>query len=196
LVSGHRKPGGGIFVVTAGQLRVYLTCGGNEFTLLFLEAGDIFSLHTSAMIEARLPSTILMTDLASFSAMLFELPHMFLSAFSTLGRMLNNQTKVIEDLVFHDLKGRLLRLLIEQAERNGRETEAGVEIQLPWKTEEMAMLVGSTRQSVSSALNELIRQGLIVKHPRRRIVIADLNALRRLRDASAGGQLAEGERGL
>ncbi len=182
LVSDHQTRMGGVFVVTSGRLRVYLSYEGHEFTLLFLNPGDVFSMHSQAIVEAKQRSEILLADLASYAEILLHFPHLSLTAISTLGKMLSNSTHIIEDLVFRDVKSRLLRFLIELAEAKGQAGPTGIEVPFELNTEEVAMLIGSTRQSTSSLFNELIKGGYIVRLNRKLILIKNVQDLKRLRD--------------
>jgi CRP-like cAMP-binding protein len=182
LVSDRQTPMGAVFVVTSGRLRVYLSYEGREFTLLFLHPGDVFSFHSHAMIEAKEQSGILVADLESFAEILEHFPHLSLSAISTIGKMLRNTTLILEDLVFRDVKSRLVRFLIESTEEKGRAGPMGIEVPFELNTEEVAMLIGSTRQSTSSLFNQLVKDGYIVRLNRKLILIKDVQALKRLRD--------------
>src|ERR1035437_10580916 len=103
IVSDHQTQKGGVFIVTSGRLRVYLSYEGHEFTLLFLYPGDVFSMHSQAIVEAKQRTEILLTDLEGFADILLHFPHVSLTAISILGRMLSNSTHIIEDLVFRDV---------------------------------------------------------------------------------------------
>jgi CRP-like cAMP-binding protein len=120
IVSDKETRRGGIFIVTAGRLRVYLSYEGREFTLLFLEPGDVFSMHSEAIIEARQRSEILLTDIEGFEDILLHIPSVSLTAVALLGKVLMNTTHIIEDLMFRDVKSRLLRFLIELTEQKGQ----------------------------------------------------------------------------
>jgi CRP-like cAMP-binding protein len=182
IVNDHQTRKGGVFIVTSGRLRVYLSYEGHEFTLLFLNPGDVFSMHSQAIVEAKQRSEILLADLESFADILLHFPHLSLTAISTLGRMLSNSTHLIEDLVFRDVKSRLIRFLIELTEEKGRVGPTGIEVPFELNTEEVAMLIGSTRQSTSSMFNALIKGGYVVKLNRKLILVKDVQDLRRLRD--------------
>jgi CRP-like cAMP-binding protein len=172
----------GIFIVTSGRLRAYLSYEGREFTLLFLNPGDVFSTHSEATIEAKQHSEILMTDLQGFEDILLHFPHLSILAISILGRVLSNSTHIIEDLMFRDVRGRLLRFLVQLIEEKGRVGQRGIEVPLDLNTEEIAMLIGSTRQSTSSMFNELIKEGYLSRISRTLVQVNDLEALKRLRD--------------
>jgi CRP-like cAMP-binding protein len=182
IVSDKETRRGGVFIVTSGRLRVYLSYEGREFTLLFLEPGDVFSMHSDATVEAWQHSEILITDINGFKDILLHLPSLSVSAISVLGKVLMTTTHIIEDLMFRDVKSRLLRFLIELTEEKGRSGPGGIEVPLELNTEDVAMLIGSTRQSTSSILNELIKNGHLRRINRRTMLVKDLPNLKRMRD--------------
>ncbi len=67
-------------------------------------------------------------------------------------------------------------------EDKGRAGPAGMEVPFELNTEELAMLIGSTRQSTSSLFNALIKGGYVVRLNRKLILVKDVQELRRLRD--------------
>lgn len=77
-----------------------------------------------------------------------------------------------------DAVTRVARRLVEMAERFGAESAAGVRIDLPLSQEEIAGWTGSSRESVSKALQALRARNLIETH-RKGITILDLEGLRR-----------------
>lgn len=182
IVSDKGTKRDGVFIVTSGQLRVYLSYEGREFTLLFLEPGDVFSMHSDATVEARQPSEILITDIEGFKDLLLHLPSLSVTAVGVLGKVLMTTTHIIEDLMFRDVKSRLLRFLIELTEGKGRVVPSGIEVPLDLNTEDVAMLIGSTRQSTSSILNELIKEGHLQRISRHTMLVKNLQSLKRLRD--------------
>lgn len=73
----------------------------------------------------------------------------------------------------------IIHVLMDRAEESGRHTEQGVVLDMNLNTEDLANLVGATRQSVSVILNELIRAGCMRRLSRIQWLIPDLGALRR-----------------
>jgi CRP/FNR family transcriptional regulator len=59
------------------------------------------------------------------------------------------------------IAGRIAHLLLELAVEEGTLSAAHPEVHLPLKHEELASMLGSSRESVTRALNELKREGLI-----------------------------------
>ena len=169
-----------VFVVLSGELRVYVSYEGREFTLFFLGTGDAFTTHSKMIVEAKKSSEILVTSLKNFEQALITIPSLSISIITILGRGLGNAVRTIEDLVFHDVKHRLIHFLLEIATDCGYKIEGGIAIPIDYSTEDIATLIGSTRQSTSMMFNELVRDGYLTRVNRKLIVIHDL---KRLRDA-------------
>ncbi|WP_433435294.1 Crp/Fnr family transcriptional regulator [Nonomuraea sp. CA-141351] len=77
-----------------------------------------------------------------------------------------------------DTTGRVATRLLELADRYGEKTNSGVRVALPLSQDELAGWTGSSREAVSKALRTLRDRGLI-ETGRRRVVIHDLDGLRR-----------------
>ena len=93
-------------------------------------------------------------------------------------RLIRCQSRA-EDLVFWDARTRLARALLRLADEFGRRTDHALEVGLPLTEQEIASLIRTTRQTVSVALGEMIRAGLVVCRARE-LVVADPRALRKL----------------
>ena len=79
-----------VLIVSSGRLRVFLSYEGREFTLCFLEEGDIFSTHTRAFIEAAKDSVILLTTAQVFRQQLVTHPEISLLMTGILGEVLGS----------------------------------------------------------------------------------------------------------
>lgn len=167
-----------VFLVKKGRLRVYLSFADKEFTLAFLEEGDFFSSHTRAFVQALEESEILEIGTARFQQKAAEIPALSNGMLNVLGSLFRNAISIIEGLAFKDVRLRLADFLVESAVQRGRRVEGGIRIDLGLFTEDIALLLGSTRQTISTFLNELVKRDIIVKLNRRSIIVRDLEALR------------------
>jgi CRP-like cAMP-binding protein len=84
----------------------------------------------------------------------------------------------IEGLLLHTVETRLVLFLLDAAGRWGRLHEAGDVITAPFTHAEIALLIGSTRETVTLILGKLKRDGLLA-FDRRRIVLRDRAGLSR-----------------
>jgi len=169
-----------ICLLLSGRMRVYLSYpNGKEFTLTVLEPGDVYSGHTRAFCSALEDSEVVLIPLKTFKTMLTEIPSFSLSVIAVLGDALKNSINVIENLAFRDVNERLLSYLLNIAEEKGVPTEQGLQIKFGLTHEEIATMIGSTRQTVSLFFNNLQKEGFLTVQ-KGKITIHDLAALKKL----------------
>lgn len=172
-----------VFQVKKGRLRVYLSFEDKEFTLAFLEEGDFFSSHTRAYVQSLEESETLEISTARFQQKAAEIPAICNSMLRLLGSLFRSSISIIEGLAFKDVRLRLAEFLAESAAHRGHPVESGIRVDLDLSTEDIALLVGSTRQTISTFLNDLIKRQIIVKLNRRSMIIRDLDALKNWQEA-------------
>lgn len=178
LLSTPGQAGNQVFIVGRGRLRVYL-CGDNrELNLSFLEPGDIYTTHTPTYIQATAPTRIWLIDTGAFARRLASDPSISPVMMRVLGRLLANAITLIDDLAFREVPARLARYLVHLAERRGTPQEAGWRVPLDFSLQDIASLLGTTRQTVSALVNRWERAGLVQRHGRRSLYIPSLDALR------------------
>ncbi|GLZ24126.1 transcriptional regulator [Stutzerimonas stutzeri] len=166
-----------VFFVVRGRLRVYLSYNEREFSLCFLDPGDIFTTHTKAFIEAVEDSELMMASARIFRGELLQHPEILLAIIGVLGEVLSGSWGVIEGLVFHDVKSRLVAYFLSRARENGRFDGKRVTFDCTLTMEEISMTIGSSRQTTSSLFNNLIRDGDLVRMGKHRFLIEDIDRL-------------------
>lgn len=179
-----------VFVVLSGELRVYVSYEGREFTLFFLEPGDIFTTHSKMIVEVKRTGEILSTSLDNFKQALTRIPCLSISVIASLCLGLGNAVHVIEGLVFRDVKHRLIHFLADLAAEKGHRVEDGIVVNLNLSTEDIATVIGSTRQSTSLILNKLIKDGHLTRLDRRHLIIHDVAALKALTDTDKEDEMS------
>lgn len=167
-----------MFIVRSGRIRVFLALEDKEYTLTFLEAGGIYSTHSQAYVQAARPSEVLMGDTAQMTATLRPLPSAMPAIIHVLGATLDNCMRIIEDLAFRDVEGRLARFLDGMLARKGRPHQDSLRLELDLNTEDIARLLGTTRQTVSSLLNRMAREGILSRAGNGVFDIHDVERLR------------------
>lgn len=175
-----------VFLVESGRLRVYLAGENRELSLSFLGPGDLYTTHTPTYIEAVADSVLHLIDTPVFARRLASDPAISPLMMRVLGRLLANAVHLIEDLAFREVPARLARFLLGLAERRGQAAGDGWLIPLDLGTEDIASLLGSTRQTVSSLLNQWERDGLLQRRGRRSLCVRSLAALAELCPDSVG----------
>ena len=97
------------------------------------------------------------TDTARFHASLADHPDLAGAMINVLGGLLKNSMSIISGLVFNDVARRLVEYLLAEARAGGERDGNGILIRLDLTTEQVAQIVGSTRQTVSVLINDLVR---------------------------------------
>ena len=96
----------------------------------------------------------------------------------TLARRLRRTNDVLADLVFTDVPGRVAKALLDLAGRFGRPVEEGVMVAHDLTQEELAQLVGASRETVNKALADFASRGWL-RLEARAVLLLDVERLRR-----------------
>ena len=108
----------------------------------------------------------LMKDDVSFGLKIFKL----------IGLRINKLERKIDSLVFKDVRTRIIEFIREYVMEKGENNGPEYKIDNFLTHKDIANLVGTTRQTVTTLLNELRSEGLI-DFTRRSIYVADINNL-------------------
>jgi len=172
-----------LFIVAKGRARVYLANRDKEFTMAVLDAGDVYTTHTRAHVEAVDDLELLVADLAAVGPSLLTVPALTASTIKVLGDLLSHAFTVIDGLAFQDARGRLLSLLRYEGYRATPDAAGVPCFAHGLSVEQLATFVGASRQTVSSLLNALEREGIVELRARGVIRILDPAALEGLPDS-------------
>lgn len=177
-----------LFIVKNGRARVYLAYRDKEFTMAVLDAGDVYATHTRAYVQALDDLELLVANISDVRPHLMTLPSLNSAIMHVLGELLSHAISVIDNLAFKDVRNRLIGFLAFEARRMPRCRECrgcggcedGGMVSLGLNTEQMASIIGSSRQTVSSLLNTLAKDGVIELKGRGVICIPDIANLEAL----------------
>ena len=167
-----------VFLLREGRIRVFLAFDDKEYTLAFLEPGDLYSTHSRAYLQAVRDGEVLVAETAAVMGRLTSLPGATPAILRVLGAALGNSMRIIEDLAFRDVEGRLARFLDGMLARRGVARDDGVHLALDLTTEDLARLLGTTRQTLSSLLNRLAREGILARAGSGAFVVHRVDLLR------------------
>ncbi|MGL1933265.1 MAG: Crp/Fnr family transcriptional regulator [Desulfotalea sp.] len=167
------------FIISSGRVRVYLAYGDKEFSLSILGVGEVYSTHTQCYVEVLDDCCVLMTKVESLSRFMTKVPSLTRTMLRVLGRTLKNSLSIIGSLAFKDINKRLIDYIIYKADLE-KAGENACKIELGLTIEQLASLMGASRQTISTLLNALERDTLIKKIGRGQYTIKDIDALRNL----------------
>ena len=180
-------PGDALYIVSAGQVKVVLIGeDGREVILSVLGDGDFFGEMSliddeprSAHVIAMRDSQLLVLRRDDFQAQLVAQPKIGLKLLRVLVQRLRRADEKIGGLVLLDVNGRVARLLLDLADEGG-----GPKITRRLTHHTIAQMIGSSRETVSRAMRELVDRGLI-DVTRREISIRNREGLATLSGARA-----------
>ena len=180
-------PGDRLFVVIEGKLKLGTTSNdGRENLLSILGPGDMFgelSLFDpgprTATATAVVDSRLLALANDQVIGWVTAHPGVSLQLLKRLSQRLRRANDVLSDLVFADVPGRVAKAIIELGERFGTKKDDGLHVNHELTQEELAQLVGASRETVNKALADFASRGWIKLEPRSVIILQMANLIRR-----------------
>ena len=109
---------------------------------------------------------------------LLERPQVSMHMLQALARRLRRANDVTADLVFTDVPGRVAKNLLDLADRFGEQDHDGLHVHHDLTQEELAQLVGASRETVNKALADFAARGWL-QISARSVLILDPERLRR-----------------
>jgi CRP/FNR family transcriptional regulator, cyclic AMP receptor protein len=175
-----------LYVVVDGHVKVTVSSPeGEEMVMATLRPPQVFGELSlvdggdrSATAIAVERTTLLGLDRDALIHVLRHYPTPVDDLLRTLGGLIRRLTDQASDLVFLDLQGRVAKLILAIAERDGSSSEASPVVDIGLTQTELAEMVGGTRQSLNQALHAFERRGWIALEGRQ-ITVLDHQALRR-----------------
>jgi CRP-like cAMP-binding protein len=96
----------------------------------------------------------------------------------SLARRLRRTNEALADLVFSDVPGRVAKALLDLSTRFGEPVDDGLRVTHDLTQEELAQLVGASRETVNKALADFAARGW-VRREGRAVVLLDVDRLER-----------------
>ena len=174
----------GVLLLAEGRVKIgSFTEEGKQTILAFIEPGEIFG-ELSLMgtpereeyAEAVEKSTLVLISNEVIQQLLAEHPHVSQGVTKLFGLRRQRVERRLKYLLFRSNRERLVHLLLELAEQYGRRTENGVELRIKLSHQDLASIIGSTRETVTVVLGELQSEGKL-QLGRRKIVLTDMPQL-------------------
>ncbi len=162
-------PGDALFIVIAGNVAVTrVSNDGKETILSILKEGDFFgemgvldASPRSATIKALRDVEVAILARKEFLDLLVKSPHMSLSLVLALSSRLRATNQAIQAAAYQDIRTRLASLLINLEKNFGEASDGGVRLTLRLTNQEMANMIGTTRETVNRMLNRFWDEKLI-----------------------------------
>ncbi|REE91651.1 CRP/FNR family transcriptional regulator [Paenibacillus taihuensis] len=181
----HEK--NGLFFIISGKVRFYKTNpAGKEYTVCILDDGGVFGEVESfslgnkgTYVETMEGTMFYRMPNEHFELLITKYPELSLPFLTEISRRLRLQDELVEKLVFRDLRGKVLYFLNRLSNKFGVEEDGYQKIDIPLTHQELANMIGATREAVSLILQELSNEG-ILKTSRKMIMIHIEKAMKEL----------------
>lgn len=180
------EPGDRLYVIAQGKIKLgRRSSDGRENLLSILGPGEMFGELSLFDPGPRTASASSVSD-----SIVYELRHQALVAWvnahpkvathllGALARRLRRTNETLADLVFSDVPGRVAKALLDLSTRFGEPSDDGVRVAHDLTQEELAQLVGASRETVNKALADFASRGW-VRREGRAVVLLDLDRLER-----------------
>lgn len=162
-------PGDALFIVVNGNVAVTrVSNDGKETILTILREGDFFgemgvldASPRSATIKALGDVEVAILSRKDFLDMLARSAQMSLRLVLTLSSRLRATNQAIQAASYQDIRTRLASLLINLEKNFGERVEGGTRLTLRLTNQEMANMIGTTRETVNRMLNRFWDEKLI-----------------------------------
>jgi len=177
-------PGTSMMAVLGGRVRISAYSeDGREIILNMVEPGQLFGeialldgKERSADATAMGKTELLILDRRDFLPFLERNPKIAVQLIEVLCGRLRRTSEMVESIAFLDFGARLARLLLQMAENYGKETDAGLLINLRISQADLGNLIASTRESVNRQLSAWTQEGVIAMD-QGKITLIDQDAL-------------------
>lgn len=168
-----------LFLVVRGRIRLRdRDREGREITVSFAADGEAFGLEALAQLPRRALSAsaaegseVLSIDQGALRELLSRDGDLTRQLLRHLAAASQHAEERIKMLAFLDVPSRLAATLLWLADRYGSRSEAGTEVPYWFTHQELADLIGSTRETVTTVLAEFKKQNLLISRSHHFVVL-------------------------
>jgi CRP/FNR family cyclic AMP-dependent transcriptional regulator len=179
-----------VYLLESGRVRIYRTSrSGDEVTFGWVAPGEVFGElpgigehERESYAEAQAACVAWKIPVDLFRRFVATRPALVLAVTRQMGQRMKRVESRVEDLVFRSVRSRLASVVVELAADFGSAEAGGHRIELRLSQEEMARLIGASRQSVNVAMARFRDEGIIERYDGH-LVVTDLERLRAIVEA-------------
>ncbi len=168
-----------VYLLKEGGIKISrVSEDGKELTMDILKPGDIFG-ETSLsgegkredFAEAVEDSYICDVKKKDFEDLIGKNPELSFTLVKLMGLRMRKIESRFEDVIFKDVRTRVVSLLKDVAGKYGVPARDGAGMEIRLSHQELANLAGATRETVTIELNNLKKEGFISEIKRKSIII-------------------------
>lgn len=186
VIFAEGEPGDRLYVVIDGKVKLGHTSGdGRESLLAVLGPGEMFGELSLFDPGARTATATALTEATvaglgrpALRPWLTGRPEVAETLLTALAQRLRRTNDAMADLVFSDVPGRVAKALLDLGEKFGESSPEGLAVTHDLTQEELAQLVGASRETVNKALADFASRGWLQLESRS-VVLLDVERLRR-----------------
>ncbi len=179
------EPGEAFYYIKSGLIKISkLSSDGREHILHILNEGHVFA-EVTLFNKAAYPATaeviedaeIGMIKNSDLEKLMMENPIMSLYLIKYLNRRLIEAQTKVRNLALYDTYARTAQALLKLAEDYGKKTSKGIELDLNISRQELANMVGTTRETVIRVIAAFKKENAILVG-KNSIIITNINKIR------------------
>lgn len=158
-----------LYIITEGKIKLgHSSEDGRESLLAILGPGEMIGELTlfdpgkrSTTATAVSPASMLCLEHSDLVQILDTNPEVAKHLLRALAQRLRRTNESLSDLVFSDVPGRVAKALLDLADRFGTPSDDGMHVPHDLTQEELAQLVGASRETVNKSLADFVSRGWI-----------------------------------
>lgn len=175
----------GVFYLIKGYTRIYsLSKNSQELTLIIFKPEDFFPLiwainntPNTYYVEALTPVELWQAPREEFIEFIKNHNDVFFELTSRILTRLGGILTRMEYVMFGNAQNKIISIILICAERFGEKREEGIFIKVPLTHQDLAKLIGVSRETVSIEMKKLQRRGLI-DYKTKHIFVKDIEKLK------------------
>jgi len=158
-----------IYFILKGSVKVFKTSeDGRENIVNLLSTHDMFP-HVGLFGGSNYPATAKAIEdsviyyllVEDFNRILIDSPHLSIKLLQILDQKIRSLQVRLGNVMSKDITDKVISTLHSLAKTNGVRTDEGLEIQIELTHQDLADMVGTTRETVSRVISQLKRDGIL-----------------------------------
>lgn len=180
------EPGEGFYYVKSGKVKIIkLSMDGREHIINILGPSEVFA-EVLLFNKGPYPATAIAVEEScvgiirnsELEAVIINHPRVAMNIIQVMSKKLLFIQKKVKSLAFSDSYAKIAQTVENLAVSHGKETCHGLEIDSGITRQDIANLAGTTRETVSRVFS-VMKKDKVLEGDERRIIVLDLNGLRR-----------------
>lgn len=181
------EPRESVYFIRQGTIKTFkVDRAGNEQIMNLLQKGEMFP-HVGffdvtpypATAEAIEETELFVIRIEDFDQLIMGHPQIAVKVMRMMGQKIFMLTQRVQALISQDVRHRVIFTLIRLVEESGKPDEKGIRVDVPITNQDLANMVGTSRESINRVLSEL-KKNQLLHADRHGILVYDMVALKKL----------------